>query len=478
MPRQSRSAATKDESPAAPDKLAALVAGRIQRDVIAAGWPIGRVFGVETELLERYNVSRAVFREAVRLLEHLGVVTTRRGPAGGLVVTAPSAEAVVEAVIVYLTFTGVSLGEVMEARIAIERTVAGFAAERADDDQIEQLRQRAAHDHSRLRLKADDHHQLHVLISSASKNPAGELFVEVLGRLTARWSYPNTNPTEKRQALEGSARAHTALVSAIASGDAALAERRMDRHLTMLADWLGRNRQAPRSLSTVLHEPEGEKLGRGVARSIMIDIIERGWTVGELIGVESELIEHYGVSRAAFREAVRLLEYFRMATMRRGPSGGLFVSTPTLGPIVRSAAVYLEFRRIKAADLVELERGLFHDAIALAVKRASDEDLIALRQTVKENAADQFEGPIERQFRAAVAGLTNNRAMLLTTLVLQRLQRQHTSVPPRSSAKRMAVNADSEHAQASIVEAMIARDTELAQRRWGKHLDAVARHLR
>ena len=464
--------------PPSPDKLAAIVAARIQRDVISLGWPVGHVLGVESELLTRYNVSRAVFREAIRLLEHMGVAATRRGPAGGLVITAPSSQAVVQAVLVYLTYTGVTVGEVMEARIAIERTVAGLAAERADDDQIEQMRKRADFDSARIRLHAQDHHELHDLVSAASKNPGAELFVQVLGRLTARWSYPQASALERKAALDDSARAHLALVSAIASGNSSLAERRMDRHLTLLADWLGRKRTAPRSLSWVLDQPEGEKLGRGVARAIIVDIVERGWTPGEMIGLESELIHKYEVSRAAFREAVRLLENFRIATMRRGPGGGLTVAAPTVGPIVRAASVYLEFRRIRAADLIEIERGLFRDVIALAVKRASDDELLQLRDVVRENAEQQFQGPIDRQLRSRVAELANNRAMLLFELVLQRLTRVHTAVPSSRSTLRPGINAATEAALICIVDAMIKRDVELAQRRWSRHLDAVAKFLR
>ena len=61
-------------------KRAAKVADLIVEDVMALGWPVGEVLGSEAELLERYHVSRAVFREAVRLVEHQQVARTRRGP--------------------------------------------------------------------------------------------------------------------------------------------------------------------------------------------------------------------------------------------------------------------------------------------------------------------------------------------------------------------------------------------------------------
>ncbi len=68
--------------------LAVTVADRMVGDIAAAGWPVGEIVGYEGELLERYGVSRDVFREAVRLLEHLQVARMRHGPGGARGATA------------------------------------------------------------------------------------------------------------------------------------------------------------------------------------------------------------------------------------------------------------------------------------------------------------------------------------------------------------------------------------------------------
>ncbi len=107
-------------SPAAGrSKLAERVASRIIADIRARGWPVGEVLGSETELLERYGVSRAVFREAVRLLEHQQIARMRRGPGGGLVIEAPSVESVVEAMAIYLFSVRVDRREAGTARVAL-----------------------------------------------------------------------------------------------------------------------------------------------------------------------------------------------------------------------------------------------------------------------------------------------------------------------------------------------------------------------
>src|ERR1700721_2725611 len=59
-------------------------------------------------------------------------------------------------------------------------------------------------------------------------------------------------------------------------------------------------------------------LAAAVARQILTDVVDRGWPVGEVLGSQTALIERYGVSRAVFREAVRLVENQQGATMGRG----------------------------------------------------------------------------------------------------------------------------------------------------------------
>ena len=72
-----------------------------------------------------------------------------------------------------------------------------------------------------------------------------------------------------------------------------------------------------------------------------MDVVDRGWPLGEVLGSQSELIERYGVSRAVFREAVRLVENQQVAFMRRGPGGGLVVTEPTVDAIIDAAVLYL-----------------------------------------------------------------------------------------------------------------------------------------
>ena len=455
-------------------KLASKVAEQIIADITRHNLVVGTVIGSETDLLDRHQISRAVFRESVRLLEHLGMASTRRGPGGGLVVSAPSTAAVTQAFMVYLTYAGMKLDHLLEARQLLEGAIARLAAERADEDQIMAMRERLADDRIRESADTSEHHVLHVMIARSTGNPAAELFTDALGRLTARWAYQDRPAAEQQVALEATVRAHELIVDAIMSGDAAAAERRMSAHLAALGDWLNQQPFTLKSLDRALDAPNGEdKLGSQIARRIIVEIADGDWPIGDVVGSEADLLARYDVSRSALREAVRLLEYHEVAAMRRGPGGGLVVTSPSIDPIVRAATVFLEHRGITAGDLIVLRRDLESEAVALAAERATPSDIERLRTILDAEAATAFEGPLDEELHVNIAELTGNSAIALFLRILVELTRAHATIPGRRSSRRTKINSETEHAHHAIVEAIAAGDAALARRRVTKHLRAM-----
>jgi DNA-binding FadR family transcriptional regulator len=166
------------------------------------GWPVGTLLGSEAELLERYEVSRAVFREAVRLVEHQQVAGTRRGPGGGLVVTEPSVDAVIDAVVLYLYRAEARLDELFEALIVLEEIVTDLAPGRLDERGLTQLwpfLQTGDAD------RGADPRALHAVLASITQNPALELFVDVLNRVAMMYSMDGQTPGPAAPAESGAA---------------------------------------------------------------------------------------------------------------------------------------------------------------------------------------------------------------------------------------------------------------------------------
>jgi DNA-binding FadR family transcriptional regulator len=248
----------------APAKRAAQIARCLEAEIIGRGWPVGESLGSEYDLRQRCGASRSVLREAVRLLEHHRVARMRRGPGGGLFISAPDAVPAARAVLIYLEHRGTTVDELRDARAVLEPLA---------------------------------------VARTATKNPVLQLFIDVLMRLNVRYG------------VETAAGARTA------------------------------------------EEPRGKR-AEVLAAIIGEDIVASGLPAGSVFATEAQLLQHYGVSRAILREAVRLLEYHTVARTRRGPGGGLLVTEPLAQPSIDTAALYLQYRRPSREDL-----GAIRDAI-------------------------------------------------------------------------------------------------------------------
>jgi DNA-binding FadR family transcriptional regulator len=458
-------------------KRAAKVVDLIVEDVMAMGWPVGEVLGSETELLERYQVSRAVFREAVRLVEHEQVARTRRGPGGGLVITEPSMGAVTDAVVLYLHRVDARLDEIFEARIILEEIACQLACERTDENDMAQLRRFT----TEAPISAeDDPRELHGLVATISRNPGLELFINVFNRVAQLYS-PGWQQKLGSAVWKDTEHAHAMIANAIMSGEAGLAKSRMRKHLEAEADFYRRRRHTKQLLpdSVVLAESGQGKGAEAVARNIARGILSDRLQPGELVGTESELIEREGVSRALLREAVRLLEHHQIARMRRGPGGGLFVMSPSAHAVTEITAIYLARRGMTLADLAELRTGVEVAITDLAAMRVDEEGRTALHDalTREEHASDSELVEAVHDLHAAVAEVADNRVLLLVAQVLIRLSRLH-QIERLAPKARNQIAAEVLRTHVGIAAAVEVGDRELARHRMRRHLEALAALVR
>jgi DNA-binding FadR family transcriptional regulator len=209
-------------------KLALGVAEELTQQIIDERWPVGRVMGSENELLERFNVSRAVLREAIRVLEHHEVATMRRGPGGGLAVKYPNSAAAVHATALNLDFLGAGPRDVFEARSSMELRCVELAAQRAGEADIVRLRAVVEAEQEPGHICSLASHEIHHVLAEVSGNAAFILFIDVLTQLTTASRTSSRHKPRPSQVHE----AHQLIADAVIAGDAALARHRMRVHLT------------------------------------------------------------------------------------------------------------------------------------------------------------------------------------------------------------------------------------------------------
>lgn len=456
-------------------KLAGRAAEQIVADVIDLGWPVGQVLGSETELLDRYGVSRAVLREAIRLVEHQHVARMRRGTNGGLVITEPDVEGVIGPAVIYLLRVGARLDEIFDTRIVLEELVAEIASRSAGEADIARLRETLEQGFAGT---IAHFHLLHSTLATMTANPVLELFVEVFARVSNL--YFDQNASVPRKFADDVCRAHDAIARATLANNPGLARERMRRHLSAEAAFIRKRPSTVQLLdpAVALAGTLGDKRGEGVAREIFAGIVESGAEPGTFVGSEAGLMERYQASRAVVREAIRILEYHQIAGTRRGPGGGLFVDEPDISALTDIIAIYLRRRGVTVRHIMALRTGLELAVVEHAAHnlRTTGTDATAIEAAMRSEAEHGLAPAFGHgeDFHSTLGRLTGNRALQLVHSVTMRLGWQFFSQlaadDPQVAALSQSLPLTVGRAHQGIAEALAAGDTELAVMRMRAHM--------
>ena len=119
-----------------PEKMAESLARQIVEQVVAESMGPGDKLDPEIAMSVKYHVGRATVREAIRLLEIQGLVSTRPGRGGGPILNALSYRDFAKAATFQLKLRGSTYGELLETRLAIEPMMARLVAEQQDPDTL------------------------------------------------------------------------------------------------------------------------------------------------------------------------------------------------------------------------------------------------------------------------------------------------------------------------------------------------------
>ncbi len=183
----------------------------------------------ERELGEQYGVSRTVIREAVRALTSRGVVDARAGR--GLTVARVAPEMVSASMQLYLHGQEqIPYAKISEVRRGIEVLIAGYAAERATDEEIAGAREMT----EGLRDEVDGERrslldvEFHRALARMTHNDLFLIMLDSIGPILleirrATFKLPNDSLSAFNE--------HNRIINAVAERDADAARAAMERHL-------------------------------------------------------------------------------------------------------------------------------------------------------------------------------------------------------------------------------------------------------
>lgn len=109
----------------------------LESRILDGSFEAGGRLPTEVELGERLGVSRTVIRDAVRVLEARGLVEIKRG--AGTRVRATTADAYVNAAAMLLIRSDMTVGDVLDARAALESHLTVLAAQNRELENLERI---------------------------------------------------------------------------------------------------------------------------------------------------------------------------------------------------------------------------------------------------------------------------------------------------------------------------------------------------
>ncbi|MEV4222459.1 FCD domain-containing protein [Nonomuraea sp. NPDC049725] len=206
------------------------VLAQIEHRISEDGLTAGDRLPAERQLAEQLGVSRSSVREAMRVLETLGVVSSQagRGPDAGAVLVSRPDTALTDLLRLHLGLAALELREVVDTRLMIERWAAGHAATaRADTSALAAAYAGMAAARTPEEFVEHDT-AFHCALADASGNRLTGAIMRSLRDSMRRYAVEAVERLGDTAALQAD---HARILAAITGGDPGEAERAVTDHL-------------------------------------------------------------------------------------------------------------------------------------------------------------------------------------------------------------------------------------------------------
>ncbi|MFK3905172.1 FadR/GntR family transcriptional regulator [Bacillus safensis] len=220
-------------NPVSNKKLYIQIYNQILSEIQLGSFKVGDKLPSERELCEQFGVSRAPVRQALSALEMNGVIYSRQGEGVFVKNTTITTEGT-------LSMKSASPEDIVEARMHIEPLIIHFAALRATDQEIEELKKTIKKMEEETRSGVyvpETDEQLHMGIARASHN---DLFVTFMSSITnamkqqEMWRFIRDRTVTRSDYREINFQEHKMIIEALEERNASEAVTRMTDHMQNL----------------------------------------------------------------------------------------------------------------------------------------------------------------------------------------------------------------------------------------------------
>jgi GntR family transcriptional regulator, transcriptional repressor for pyruvate dehydrogenase complex len=109
-------------------KVSDSIIDQIRDAIISGQYKLGDKIGSEKDLLSQLNVSKATLREALRVLEAMGIIQIRKGLTGGVFVAEVDMKTTLVSILNFLNFQAVSIKDITMVRYILEPAIIQLVA--------------------------------------------------------------------------------------------------------------------------------------------------------------------------------------------------------------------------------------------------------------------------------------------------------------------------------------------------------------
>ncbi len=200
----------------------ALFAGKLQA---------GDKLPTERELAERFETGRASVREALRSLEHEGLIRIKKGVVGGIFIADVDHRPVAKSLQTLLRLRKVSIHHIAEVRLIFEPQTARLAAERAKSEDLRELEEVIQKMSAAIKDKELPRFydlRFHQLIARAARNPILEMLAESMLEVASK-AITELNPSV--DTLRHVLRCHRKVFEAVSNRNGKFAFEAMREHI-------------------------------------------------------------------------------------------------------------------------------------------------------------------------------------------------------------------------------------------------------
>ncbi len=166
-------------------KVSHYVVEQIRDAILTGEFKPGDRLASERELIDQFQVSKASMREALRVLEGMGLIETRKGTGGGIFAAEVNMNTTVHSLTNFLHFKNVSVGDITMLRYFLEPRLAEIASSKVTENDIRILETMTDDEVNAPPVKDQRGIGFHYYIARFSENPLLILLMDFVESLLA-----------------------------------------------------------------------------------------------------------------------------------------------------------------------------------------------------------------------------------------------------------------------------------------------------